>query len=105
MAEIMFCGTPKRASTLQRKVQSTESYALVRSIKYKLMEFVCSASTPVATNHEHVVGGRTVRSETTPSRWQNPDALAVLTESASDDLEQHLAGVRYQRDTPIVTAL
>ena len=35
MTEIIFCGTPKRASTVQRRVQSTESYALVRSIKHK----------------------------------------------------------------------
>ena len=34
MTEIMFCGTPKRASTVQRRVRSTESYALVRSIKH-----------------------------------------------------------------------
>ena len=31
--------------------------------------------------------------------------LAVLTEVASDDLKQYLAGVRYQRDAPIVAAL
>ena len=34
MTEIMFCGTPKRASTVQRKVRLTESYALVKSIKH-----------------------------------------------------------------------
>ena len=34
MIEIIFYGTSKRASTLQRKVRSLESYALVRSIKY-----------------------------------------------------------------------
>ena len=34
MAEIIFCGTPKRASTVQRRVRSTESYALVRSMKH-----------------------------------------------------------------------
>ena len=34
MTEIMFYGTPKRASTVQRRVRSTESYALVRSIKH-----------------------------------------------------------------------
>ena len=36
---------------------------------------------------------------------QDPHALAVLTEMASDDLQQYLAGVRYQRDTPVVAAL
>ena len=34
MTEIMFCGTPKRGSTVQRRVRSTESYALRRSIKH-----------------------------------------------------------------------
>lgn len=27
-----------------------------------------------------------------------------VTQAASDHLQQHLAGVRYQRDTPVVTA-
>ena len=31
--------------------------------------------------------------------------LAVLTETASGDLQQYLAGVRYQRDAPVVAAL
>ena len=31
--------------------------------------------------------------------------LAVVTEAATDDLQQYLAGVRYQRDTPVVAAL
>ena len=34
MAEMIFCGTPKRANTVQEKVRSTESYALLRSIKH-----------------------------------------------------------------------
>ena len=34
MTEIIFCGTPKRASTVQRRARSMESYALVRSIKH-----------------------------------------------------------------------
>ena len=33
MTEIIFCGTPKRASTVQRRVRSTESYASVRSVQ------------------------------------------------------------------------
>ena len=36
---------------------------------------------------------------------QNLHALAVLAEAASDDLQQCLAGVRYQQDTPVVAAL
>ena len=31
--------------------------------------------------------------------------LTVLAEAANDDLQQYLAGVRYQRDTPVVSAL
>ena len=34
MTEIILCGMPKRASTVQRRVESTESYALVRSIRH-----------------------------------------------------------------------
>ena len=34
MTEIIFCGTPKRARTVQRRVRSTESYALVRLMKH-----------------------------------------------------------------------
>ena len=45
-----------------------------------------------------------VRSETTLFLWQDPHALAVFAEAASDDLQQYLAGVRYQRDAPVVAA-
>ena len=48
---------------------------------------------------------RTVRSETTLFLRQDPHALAVLAEAAIDDLQQYLAGVRYQRDAPVVAAL
>ena len=34
LTENVFCGTPKRASTVQTRVRSTESYAFVRSIKH-----------------------------------------------------------------------
>ena len=43
-----------------------------------------------------------IRSETTLFLRQDPHALTVLTEAASDDLHQYLAGVRYQRDIPVV---
>ena len=33
---------------------------------------------------------------------QDPHALSVLAEAASEDLQQYLAGVRYQRDAPVV---
>ena len=35
---------------------------------------------------------------------QDPHALTVLVEAASDGLQQYLAGVRYQRDAPVVAA-
>ena len=46
-----------------------------------------------------------VRSETTLFLRQDPHVLTVLAEAASDDLQQYLAGVRYQRDAPVVAAL
>ena len=46
-----------------------------------------------------------VRSETTLFLRQDPDELAVLAEAASNDLQQYPAGVRYQRDAPVVAAL
>ena len=57
------------------------------------------------TNHKHHIGGRTVRSETALLLLQDPHALTVLAEGASDDLQQYLAGVRYQRDAHVVAAL
>ena len=69
-------------------------------------EFVSSAQAPVADeSHKHHVGGRTVRSETTLFLRQDSHALAVLAEAASDDLQEYLAGVRYQRYAPVVAAL
>ena len=53
------------------------------------------------TNHKHHLGGKTVRAETTLFLRQDPHALTVLAEVASDDLQQYLAGVRYQRDAPV----
>ena len=46
-----------------------------------------------------------VRSKTTLFLRQDPYALAVLAEAASDDFQQYLAGVRYQRDAPVAAAL
>ena len=57
------------------------------------------------TNHKHHIGCRTVRSETTLFLRQDSHALTVLAEAASDDLQQNLVGVRYQRDAPVVAAL
>ena len=36
---------------------------------------------------------------------QHPHAPAVLAEAAGDDFQHYLAGVRYQRDAPVVAAL
>ena len=56
------------------------------------------------TNYTRHIG--MVRSETTLFHWQDLYALALLTEAASDDLQQYLAGVRYQRNAPpVVVAL
>ena len=44
-------------------------------------------------------------SETTLFLRRDPHAFAVLTEASSEDRKQYLAGVRYQRDTPVVSAL
>ena len=45
-----------------------------------------------------------VRSETTLFLRQDPHALAILTEVASYELQQYLADVCYQQDTPVVAA-
>lgn len=55
--------------------------------------------------HQHHVGSGTVRPETSFFLGQDPLMLVVGTETASDDLRQYLADVRYQRDTPVVAAL
>ena len=58
-----------------------------------------------STNHKNNIGGRTVRLETTLFLRQDPHAIAVFTEeAANDDLQQYLAGARYQRDAPLVAA-
>ena len=57
------------------------------------------------TNRKHHIGGRTSRSETTLFLRQDPHALTVLAEAASDSLRQYFAGVRYQRDATVVAAL
>ena len=57
------------------------------------------------TNYKRYIGGRTVRSETTMFLQQDPHALTVLAEVASDVCQQYLAGVRFQRDAPVFAAL
>ena len=106
MTVIIFCGTPKRVSTVERRVRSTESYALVRSIKaYIQRNSFLPHQFLQPTNHKHHIGGRTVRSETALFLRQDPHALTVLAEVASDDFQKYLAGVRYQQDVPVVAAL
>ena len=106
MTEIIFCGTPKRASTVQRRVRSTEFYALVRSIKHiysGIRFFRASFCNRRVTNIISVVE----RFGRKPLMFLRQDlhALAVLAEAASEDLQQYLAGVRYQRDVPVVATL
>ena len=107
MTEIIFCGTPKRGSTVQRRVRSTESYALFGEVDkaYIQRNSFLPHQLLQRTNHKHHIDGRTVRSETTLFLRQDLHALTVLAEAASDDLQQYLAGVRYQRDAPVVAAL
>ena len=83
MTEIIFCGMPKRASTVQRRVRSTESYALVSSIKRTAhtTEFVFSAPTPCAID-SYRIGGRTVWLETALFLRQDPHVNAIVTEAA-----------------------
>ena len=56
-------------------------------------------------NHKHHIGGRTAWSEIILFLRQDPHALTVLAEAASDDLRQYLVGVCYQRDAAVVAAL
>ena len=77
---------------------------MVRSIKHTksgIRFFRASSCNPRTTNVISV--DRTVRSETTMLLRQDPHA--VLAEVASDVLQQFLAGVRFQRDAPVVAAL
>ena len=70
------------------------------------MELISSGSTLVPDESRtsyRCVG--TFLSETTLFLRQDRHALIVLTEGTSDDLQQYLAGVRYQRDTPVVSTL
>ena len=83
MTEIIVCGTSKRASTVKRRVRSTEPCALVKSIKHAYNE-IClfRANSCSRKYHKHHTGGRTVRSETTLFLRQDPHALVVLDEAA-----------------------
>ena len=75
---------------------------------YIRTDFVSSAPTPVVADEPRTsyLWCRTVRSgSTTIFLLQDPDALAVLIEVVSDDLQQYISGVHYRRDTPAVTAL
>ena len=106
MTKIILCGPPKRASTAQRRVRSTESYALVRSMKHTysgIYFFHTSSCNRRTTNIISVV--EVVRLKTTLFLRQDSHALAVVAEATSDDLQQYLAGEHYQRDAPVVAAL
>ena len=83
ITEVIFYDTPKRSisieGTVQRRVRSTESYALVRSIKYTYngIRFFRADSCSRPTNHEHRIGERRVWSETTMLRLTHTTRLAT----------------------------
>ena len=68
-------------------------------------EFIFFRANSCSRRITNPIGGQTVRPETTLFLPHDPDALAVLAEAASDDLQQHLAGVRYKGDVPEVVAI
>ena len=59
----------------------------------------------MSTNHEYHIGDGTVWSKTALSLRQDPHALAVVIEAASDGLQQYFSDVRYQLDTSVVSTL
>ena len=87
MTETILCGTPKRASTVQRRVRSRESYDLVRSIKRTYNEicfFRANSCSPRITNIVSVVERFvrkplccSVRNSTMSGR--NPPSCCTLT--------------------------
>ena len=106
MTEIIFCDTPKRVSTVP---EAGSINGVVRFGKVDKAYIEWNSFLPrqllQPTNHKHHIDGRTVRSETTLFLRQDPHTLAVLAEASSDDRQQYLAGVRYQRDATVVAAL
>ena len=107
MTKIVLCGTPQRATTVQRRVRSTESYALVRSIKhtYNITCFFRAYSCSRRITNIISVVERFGRKPFCLFLRQDPHAFAVLAEAANDDLQQYLAGVLCQRDASVVAAL
>ena len=92
MTEVVFCGTPKRTSTDQRRVRSTESYLLVRSIKACIhkAEFVSSEPAPVTYKSQTSywclkgsLGNHSVAPAGSPSarstRWSGERGFSVVS--------------------------
>ena len=106
MTEIIFCGTPKRTSTVQGRVRSTESYALVRSIKHTysgIHFFHASSCNRRITNIISVVE-RFGRNPLCSSGRIPPSSQYLLGRRAMM-LHQYLSGVSYRRDAPVVSVL
>ena len=106
MNEIIIYGTPKPGEYCPEEgsINGVVRFGKVKKA-YKERNLFLLRQLLQPTNHKHHIGGRTVRWETTLFLRQDPHALTVLAEAASDDLQQYLAGVRYQRDAPVVAAL
>ena len=97
MTEIIFCGTPKRARTVQRGVRSTESYALVRSIKHTysgIRFFRASSCNRRITNIISVVG-----------RFGRKPLCSSGRIPTRSQYSLRRRGVRYQQDAPVVAAV
>ena len=97
-------GTPKRARTAHRRIRSTESYALVRSIKHKYKGV--SFFRPSSCRRRTTINRRSLGSKPTLLLPQNVFALAVsLTKATRDDFEEYFAGVSHKGDATIVATL
>ena len=106
-------GTPRRARTSHRRVRSTESYALVTSIKYnyKGVSFfhASSCSRPrqflQSSYCEHHVNHRALGSEPTLFLRKNILAFAIVTQATRDYIEDYFAGVSHEGDATIIATL
>ena len=102
MTSSILAGTQKRARASHKRLRSTESYALVRSIKRGVLlprQFLQSSY------YEHHVNRRALGSEPTLFLWQNVLAFAIVTQATSDDFEEYFAGVSHEGDVTIIATL
>ena len=110
MAEIIFCGTPKRASTVQRRVRSTESCALVRSIKHTycgIRFFRASSCNRRITNIISVAQWFARKPLCSSGRIATRSQYSLKRRAMmfSSILPACAAGVCCRRDAPVVAAL